>query len=112
MSNFATLICGLCLESIDLVIHSACVCPRSFCLVKSRGFAHLAALGLVSMMLRCMIVKTVKLVDLKESARQTASERQDLSCTYLAHHELESVFIIILVVVIIIIILQCLTLPT
>ena len=41
-------------------------CPRSFCLVKSRGFAHLAALGLVSMMLRCVIVKTVKLVDLIE----------------------------------------------
>ena len=33
------------------------------CLVKSRVFAHLVALGLVSMMLRCMIVKTVELVD-------------------------------------------------
>ena len=33
------------------------------CLVKSRGLAHLAALGLVSMMLRCVIVKTVKLSD-------------------------------------------------
>ena len=38
-------------------------CLRSFCLVKSRGLAHLAALGLVSMMLRRVIVKTVKLVD-------------------------------------------------
>ena len=28
-----------------------------------RGLAHLAALGLVSMMLRCVTVKTVKLVD-------------------------------------------------
>ena len=31
-------------------------------------------------------------------ARQTALERQDLSCTYLAHHELESVFIIIIII--------------
>ena len=31
-------------------------------------------------------------------------ERQDLSCTYLAHHELESVSIIIIIVIIIIII--------
>jgi len=36
---------------------------RSFCLVKSRALTHLAALGLASMMLRCVIVKTVKLVD-------------------------------------------------
>ena len=34
-------------------------CLRSFCLVKSKGFAHLVALGLVSMMLRCMIVEMV-----------------------------------------------------
>jgi len=32
--------------------------------VKSRGFAHLAAQGLVSMMLHYVIVKTVKLVGL------------------------------------------------
>ncbi len=36
---------------------------RSFCLVKSSGFAHLAALGLVSM-LRCVIAKFIVLVDL------------------------------------------------
>ncbi len=36
----------------------------SMLLMLSRGFAHLAALGLVSMMLRCVIVKTVELVDL------------------------------------------------
>ncbi len=35
----------------------------SFCLVKSRGFVYLVALGLVSMMLCCMMVKSVKLVD-------------------------------------------------
>ncbi len=41
-------------------------CLRSFCLVKSgpRGFAHLAALGLVSMMLHYVIVKAVDLVGL------------------------------------------------
>ena len=38
-------------------------CLRSFCLVKSRGFAHLVALSVVSMMLLCMIVKLVELVD-------------------------------------------------
>jgi len=41
----------------------------SFCLVKSRGFAHLAALGLVIMMMRCVIVKTVELVDLIEMCK-------------------------------------------
>ena len=70
-------------------------CLRSYCLVKLRGFAHLVAPGPVSMMLLCMIVKFVELVDLQRCARQTALERQDLSCTYLAHHELESVIIII-----------------
>jgi len=39
-------------------------CLRSFCLVKSRGFTHLAALGLFSMMLHYVIVKTVVLVGL------------------------------------------------
>ncbi len=36
-------------------------CLRSFCLVKSRGFAHLVALGLVFMM-RYVNVKAVVLV--------------------------------------------------
>ena len=36
--------------------------PGSFCLVKSRAFAHLVALGLVSMMLWYMTVKVVVLV--------------------------------------------------
>ncbi len=39
-------------------------CLRSLCLVKSRGFAHLADLGKDSMMLRYVIVKTVELVGL------------------------------------------------
>ncbi len=42
---------------------------KSFCLLKSRGFAHLAALGLVSMMLHCANVKSVKLVGLKAAYR-------------------------------------------
>ena len=37
--------------------------PRKVCLMKSRSFAHLAALGLVSVMLHCVIVKTVELVN-------------------------------------------------
>jgi len=69
-------------------------------LVKSRGFAHLAALGLVSMMLHYVIVKTVVLVGLTGMHKTGCSERQDLSCTYLAHHELESVLIIIIIIII------------
>ena len=38
-------------------------CLRSYCLVKLRGFAHLVAQSLVSMMLLCMIVKPVGLED-------------------------------------------------
>jgi hypothetical protein len=37
---------------------------RSFCLVKSRGFVHLAALGLVSIVLHYVTVNTVVLVSL------------------------------------------------
>ncbi len=33
-------------------------------------------------------------------ARQAALERQDLSCTYLAHHELESDFVVVSTIVI------------
>ncbi len=32
----------------------------------------------------------------QKSTRQPALERQDLSCTYLAHHELESVMILVI----------------
>ncbi len=39
--------------------HPAIDCLRSFCLMKSRGFAYLAALGLASMMLNYVIVNTV-----------------------------------------------------
>ena len=60
------------------------------CLVKSRGFAHLAALGLVSMMLYHVIVKAVVLVGRIGCSRQAALEKQDLCWKYLAHHELES----------------------
>ncbi len=34
-----------------------------------------------------------------DSTGQAALERQDLSCTYLAHHELESVLIIIIIII-------------
>ena len=45
------------------------------------------------------IVKTVVLVGLGWACtRQAALERQDLSCTYLAHHELESVLITIIII--------------
>ena len=37
-------------------------CLRSFLLVQSRVLAHLAGLGLVSVMLHCAIIKTVESV--------------------------------------------------
>ena len=78
-------------------------CLRSFCLVKSRSFAHLATLGLPSMMLHCANVKSVKLVSLKAAYRDDKLlwKRQDLSCMYLAHHELDSVLIVVIVIIII-----------
>ena len=42
------------------------------------------------MMLHCVTVNTVELID--------AQEKQDLSRTYLAHHELESVVIIVFII--------------
>jgi hypothetical protein len=47
-------------------------------------------------MLRCVIVRTVKLVNIIEMCKTL--ERQDLSRMYLAHHELESVITIINVI--------------
>jgi len=43
------------------------------------------------MMLHCVIYKTVELVGLIEMRKTDSLETQDLSRTYLAHHELESV---------------------
>ena len=40
---------------------------------------------------------TVQLMLLGTDPRQAALERQDLSCTYLAHHEPESVMIILII---------------
>ena len=48
-------------------------CLRSFCLVKSKGFPHLAALGLLSMMLRYVIVKPVELVRLTRMHKKGCS---------------------------------------
>ncbi len=79
-------------------------CLRSFCLVKSRGFVHLAALGLVSMM-HYVTVKTVVLEGRTGMHKTGCIGEQDLSCMYLAHHELESVEIIIDIFVIIIVII-------
>ena len=39
-------------------------CLTSFCLLKPRGFGHLVALGLVSMMLHYVCVNTVVPIDL------------------------------------------------
>ena len=66
-------------------------CLRSFCLVKSSGLAHLAALGLVSMMLHHVIVKTVVLVGLTGMHKTGCSGETRLVLQYLAHHVLENV---------------------
>ena len=73
-------------------------CPRSLCLVKSRGFAHLAALGLVSMMLHVVTIKTVLLVGLAGMHKTSCSGETRLGfCTQLAHHEPESVLTVTIV---------------
>ena len=56
-------------------------CLSSFCLVKSRGLAHLAVLGLDSMMLRCVIVETVQLVDLIEMCKTDSFGETSLART-------------------------------
>ncbi len=53
-------------------------CLRSFCLVKSRGFAHLTPLGLVSKMLHCVIVKTAEMVDLTGMHKTDCSGERSL----------------------------------
>ena len=77
-------------------------CLRSFCLVMSRGLAHLATLSL-SIMLRYVIIKPVVLLGLIGMHKTGCSE--DLFCTYVAHHELESAVIFIIVSTSIIIII-------
>ncbi len=63
----------------------------------SPHFAHLAALGLVSMMMHYVIVKTVVLVGLIGMHKTGCSGG---TCTYLAHHELESVLIFIIIIIV------------
>ena len=50
------------------------------------------------MMLYYVIVKSVVLVSFLGMA---ALERRDLSCMYLAHHELESVMMMIIIIIIV-----------
>ena len=57
--------------------------------------------GLCSVLL-CKILTATRMQGCSE---QTALARRDLSCTYLAHHELQSVIIIIIIITIIIIII-------
>ncbi len=52
---------------------------RRSCLVNSRGFAHLAALGLVSMMLHHASVKTVVLLGLTEIHKTNCSYKTGCS---------------------------------
>ena len=54
-------------------------------------------------MLRCVIVNTVKLADGVEVCKTDCFGRQDLSCAYLAHHQLESDFVTNVVIIVTII---------
>ncbi len=71
-------------------------CLRSICLVKSRGFAHLAALGLISKMLHYVIVKNVVILGLIGMHKTGCSGETRLVLHVLAHHEPESVLRIII----------------
>ena len=68
-------------------------CLGSFCLVKSRGLAHLVALGPASMVLCYVTVKTVVSVELIGMLRTNCSG-ETRPALYKAHHEPESVIII------------------
>ena len=67
--------------------------------MKSRGLAHLVALGPVSMMVYYVTAKTVIL---QRCSEQTDLKRQDLPCTYLAHHEPACIIINIIIIIIVI----------
>ena len=72
-------------------------------MVEARGLAHLAALGLVSMMLRCVIVRAVEFGRPYRDAQDRQLWREHLSRRYLAHHELESVIVIIIISIVVVI---------
>lgn len=93
-----------CIDSCDLVAGCRMEdCVRNFCLMTSRDIAHLVALGLSSTdvvtvkssdskLSYLVHVKTVVLCDCRVSwPYRHALERQDLPCTHLGHHELESI---------------------
>jgi len=65
----------------------------------ARGFAHLAALGLVPMMLHYVIVKTVVLVGLI-GMHKTGCSGETRLVLHVPHHELESIIIIDIVIII------------
>ncbi len=69
-------------------------CLESFCLVKLRGFVHLAALCLVSMMLHYVTVKTVVLVG-HTGMHKTGCSGETRLVLHVPHHELESMKTII-----------------
>ena len=74
-------------------------CLRSFCLVKLRGFAHLVAPGLLSMMLLCMIVKAVELVDRSEMRKTDCfGKKRFVPHVPSSSSELESVILIIIII--------------
>jgi len=68
-SNMMLVAIGMatCMHSMDMVLSHALA--HAHCLVKSRGFAHLAALGRVSMMLHCGTVTPVNWWTLQRCAR-------------------------------------------
>ena len=53
---------------------------------------HLAALGLVSVMSRCVIVRLIDFIEMLK--KDCFGETKNLFRTHLGHHELESEFII------------------
>ena len=67
-------------------------CLRSFCLVKSQGFAHLVALGLFSMMSHCVIVTTVKIVDLTGMHKTGCSGNTTHILNFILFHALRNVY--------------------
>ncbi len=68
-------------------------CLRSFCLVKSRVCAHLAAPGLDSMKLHCVIDNTTELVNLTGMHKTGCSGQTRLVLHVPSSYELEALLL-------------------
>ncbi len=105
----------LCFESVappHSTAYSSCFFHCRHLVTDGHDIAHYIRHGHQICNCNCTLQAHYPTGTLKGCTSQAARERQDLSCTYLAHHELESVLVIIFVTttttfVIIIVVIEC-----